>query len=135
MQSEFCPNILKAKFSRKAIQLRALAALVNSCPNKNYKIFLLTPGGKITGDFCELYCTDDSVDNRHGEALDTSRVDELSDKVLKDAEDELVNIDISDNGEFIKLMNVVIENNGQKTELKQLNIYADQVIGFSIIEE
>ena len=138
MHDTLTPNVLKVEFSRKVIQIRALVALGNNLmknnPNKKYKLMLVTAAGNITGTYCELYCSDDLNCPCNDHEFDVSKVDELANKVLIDAENELVNIKLVDNAEFIKLNQATIENAGHKTVVEQLNIYADQIIAFSLIE-
>ena len=138
MHDTLTPNVLKIEFSRKVIQIRALVALANNLmkknPDKKYELLLVTPAGQITGIYCELYCSDDLNCPCNDQEFDISKVDELANKVLIDAESELVNIKLVDNAEFIKLSEVRINQNGNLTTLQQLNIYADQVIAFSLIE-
>lgn len=139
MHDTLTPNVLKLEFSRKVIQIRALVALGNSQmknnPGKKYQLMLVTAAGNITGDYCELYCSDDKTCLCNDLAFDISKVDELANKVLIDAEAELVGIKLVDNAEFIKLTNVEINMNNQLTKLDQLNIYADQIIAFSLVEK
>lgn len=138
MHDTLTPNVLKVEFSRKVIQIRALAVLGSNLmkknPTKNYQLLLVTAAGTITGKYCELYCSDDMSCPCNDNELDVSKVDELANKVLIDAESELVNIKLVDNAEFVKLVEVTIENNGNKTKVEQLNIYADQIIAFSLVE-
>jgi len=138
MHDTLTPNVLKVEFSRKVIQIRALVALGNNLmknnPNKKYELLLITSAGQITGKYCELYCSDDLNCPCNDQEFDISKVDELANKVLIDAEHELVNIKLVDNAEFIKLSDVTISQNGQDIKLEQLNIYADQVIAFSLVE-
>lgn len=138
MHDTLTPNVLKVEFSRKVIQLRALVALGKSESKKNpdthYQLFLATNAGTITGDFCELFCSDDFCYCQNEDELDFSKIDELANKVLIDAEHELVNIKLVDNAEFIKLSNATITSNGQSTTLPQLLIYADQITAFSLIK-
>ncbi|MBN2796303.1 MAG: hypothetical protein JXR88_12910 [Clostridia bacterium] len=137
MHDTLTPNVLKVEFSRKVIQIRALVALGNTemkkDPSANYKLMLLTSGGKITGEYCELYCSDD-ICCQSDDKFDISKVDELANKVLIDAEAELVNIKLVDNAEFIKLKNAEIECHGTISKVSQLLVYADQIIGFSLVE-
>lgn len=138
MHDTLTPNVLKVEFSRKVIQLKALVALSNTemrkNPEKQLQLLLVTAGGTITGDYCELYCSDDLCCKKtHG--FDISSVDELANKVLIDAENELVNIRLTDNAEFIKLKDVTITNSSHTTEVEQLLVYADQIIAFSIVEK
>lgn len=138
MHDTLTPNQLKVEFSRKVIQIRALVALGNNLmknhPEKTYRLLLVTAAGNITGDYCELFCSDDLNCACQEHTFDISKVDELANKVLIDAENELVNIKLVDNAEFIKLNQATIENNGHVTHVDQLNIYADQVIAFSLVE-
>ncbi|MBJ2357279.1 hypothetical protein [Sphaerochaeta sp. S2] len=138
MHDTLTPNVLKVEFSRKVIQIRALVALGNNQtknnPGKKYQLLLVTAGGNITGKYCELFCSDETCCEFNNTEFDISKVDELANKVLIDAEAELVNIKLVDNAEFIKLTDVTIERNNQITEVPQLNIYADQIIAFSLIE-
>jgi len=138
MHDTLTPNVLKVEFSRKVIQIRALVALGNNLmknnPEKKYQLLLVTSAGHISGQYCELYCSDDLSCPCNDHEFDISKVDELANKVLIDAESELVNIKLVDNAEFIKLIDVTIENNNTKTKFPQLNIYADQVIAFSLLE-
>lgn len=139
MHDTLTPNVLKVEFSRKVIQIRALVALGQSKskkdPTKKYNLFLATNAGMITGEYCELYCSDEYCCNNNGESLDFSRIDELANKVLIDAEDELVNLKLVDNAEFIKLINATITNGTEVILLPQLLVYADQVTAFSLIEK
>jgi hypothetical protein len=138
MHDTLTPHVLKVEFSRKVIQIRALVLLGNNLsknnPEKNYQLMVVTAGGNITGRYCELYCSDDANCPCNDKEFDISKVDELANKVLIDAENELVNIKLVDNAEFIKLTDVTITNGNTVTEVEQLNIYADQVIAFSLIE-
>jgi len=138
MHDTLTPNVLKVEFSRKVIQIRALAALgsnlMKNNPDKNYQLLLITAAGKIEGKYCELFCSDDAHCPCNDNEFDVSKVDELANKVLIDAESELVNIKLVDNAEFIKLGNVTITQNGHTTQVEQLNIYADQIIAFSLVE-
>lgn len=139
MHDTLTPNVLKVEFSRKVIQIRALVALGQTQskknPEKQYQLFLATNSGMITGDYCELYCSDDFCYSQKNEILDFSKIDELANKVLIDAEDELVNIKLVDNAEFIKLINAKIKVGGETIELPQLLVYADQITAFSLIEK
>lgn len=139
MHDTLTPNVLKVEFSRKVIQIRALVALGKSetrkNPEKKYQLFLATDAGMITGEYCELYCSDDFCCSQKGSDLDFSEIDELANKVLIDAEDELVNIKLVDNAEFIKLANASIQNGSDIIELPQLLVYADQITAFSLIEK
>jgi hypothetical protein len=139
MHDTLTPNVLKVEFSRKVIQIRALVALGKSetrkDPNKNYQLFLATNAGMITGDYCELYCSDDFCCSQKGSELDFSEIDELANKVLIDAEDELVNIKLVDNAEFIKLVNASIKIGSELIEMPQLLVYADQITAFSLIKK
>jgi len=138
MHDTLTPNVLKVEFSRKVIQIRALVALGNNLmknnPEKKYELMLVTAAGQISGSYCELYCSDDLACPCNDQEFDISKVDELANKVLIDAENELVNIKLVDNAEFIKLTNAKIVQAGQTTIVEQLNIYADQIIGFSLVE-
>ncbi len=138
MHDTLTPNVLKVEFSRKVIQIRALVALGNnlmkSNQDKKYELMLVTAAGQITGNYCELYCSDDLACPCSDQEFDISKVDELANKVLIDAENELVNIKLVDNAEFIKLTGAKITQCGQVTEIDQLNVYADQIIAFSLIE-
>lgn len=137
MHDTLTPNVLKVEFSRKVIQIRALVALGNTEMRKNpdtkYKLMLITSGGKITGEYCELFCSDD-ICCQTDEKFDISKVDELANKVLIDAEAELVNIKLVDNAEFIKLRNAEVDCHGAVTKLPQILVYADQIIAFSLVE-
>lgn len=139
MHDTLTPNVLKLEFSRKVIQIRALVALGNNQmknnPDKSYQLLLVTAAGNITGDYCELYCSDDGNCPCSSFEFDISKVDELANKVLIDAESELVGIKLVDNAEFIKLSNVEIRQGSTITQVKQLNIYADQIIAYSLIEK
>lgn len=138
MHDTLTPNVLKVEFSRKVIQIRALAMLGNTQmrnnPKKNYRLLFVTAGGNITGEYCELFCSDDNCCQPTPNEFDISTIDELTNKVLIDAEAELVNIKLVDNAEFIKLANVTITNGENSQFLPQLLIYADQIIAFSLIE-
>lgn len=139
MHDTLTPNVLKVEFSRKVIQVRSLVALGNTemrkNPSKAYELLFVTAAGNITGEYCELFCSDDYCCQDTKDAFDISRVDELANKVLIDAEAELVNIKLVDNAEFIKLRNVTIDNGQQQTQLPQLLVYADQIIAFSLVEK
>lgn len=141
MHDTLTPNVLKSEFSRKVIQIRALVALGNNKtknnPEKEYQLLIVTSAGIMTGEFCELFCSDETCCSFNEQEFDISKIDELANKVLIDAENELVNIKLVDNAEFIKLINVKITPVGTDTavELPQLLVYADQVIGFSLIEK
>jgi len=138
MHDTLTPNVLKVEFSRKVIQLRALVALGQTQSKKDpsiqYDLLLATPAGMITGEYCELYCSDDYCYCSKDELIDISKIDELANKVLIDAEDELVNIKLVDNAEFIKLINATIDHNGSTSKLPQLLVYADQITAFSLVE-
>lgn len=138
MHDTLTPNVLKVEFSRKVIQIRALVALGNTemrkNPNKQYQLMFITAGGKIIGDYCELFCSDDINCQCKETDLDISKVDELANKVLIDAEAELVNIKLVDNAEFIKLRNANIISGHNETKVSQILVYADQIIAFSLIE-
>lgn len=138
MHDTLTPNVLKVEFSRKVIQIRALVALGNTQmrnnPEKKFKLLLVTSAGNITGDYCELFCSDDNCCQVNPNEFDISTVDELANKVLIDAESELVNIKLVDNAEFIKLVNVTIESSHGNQQLSQLLIYADQIVAFSMLE-
>lgn len=141
MHDTLTPNVLKSEFSRKVIQMRALVALGKNeskkNPEKQYQLLLITPAGNITGDYCELYCSDETCCQFNENEFDISKVDELANKVLIDAENELVNIKLVDNAEFIKLVNVKISSAGGTStlEIPQLLIYADQITAFSLFEK
>jgi len=138
MHDTLTPNVLKVEFSRKVIQIRALVALGNNLmknnPEKQYKLLLVTAAGQITGQYCELYCSDDLSCPCNDHEMDISKVDELANKVLIDAENELVNIKLVDNAEFIKLTNATLTQGGSVTDFEQINVYADQIIAFSLVE-
>ena len=134
------PNVLKTEFSRKVIQIRALVALgqskMRTNPELKFQLTLVTPSGVIIGDYCELYCSDDKCCQVDDSTFDVSQIDELANKVLIDAEKELVNIKLVDNAEFIKLTNAKIQpvGGGEPAHFKQLMIYADQITAFTLCE-
>ncbi len=140
MHDTIAPSVLKGEFSRKVIQMRALVALgqhkMRTNPGKKYQLLFVTAAGLITGEYCELFSSD-SVDCVEETCdLDISKVDELANKVLIDAENEIVNITLVDNAEFIKFKNATIssiDGSSEKT-LQQILVYADQVTAFSLIE-
>ena len=140
MHDTLTPNVLKSEFSRKVIQIRALVALGNNKNKKNlkkkYQLLFVTSGGIITGEYCELFCSDEVCCQFNNSEFDISKVDELANKVLIDAENELVNIKLIDNAEFIKLVRVKISpsGNGEPVMLDQLLVYADQITAFSLVE-
>ena len=140
MHDSVAPNILKSEFSRKVIQLRSLVAIGQNIsrkdPTKKYQLMLVTPSGMITGDYCEPYCSDAPCTNEDNDFIDISKINELANKVLIDAESELINIKLVDNAAFIKFKNATIKPIGQgdTIELDQIIIYADQVTAFSLIE-
>lgn len=141
MQDTLTPNVLKARFSRKVIQIKALAAMAENMNRQNqehqYQLMLITPAGQITGDYCETYCSDEQCCNNESAIFDVSMINEFANKVLMDAESEIVNIDVIDNGHFIKFNNATITSHGTdlKTKLSQLIIYVDQVIAFTLVEK
>jgi len=141
MQDTITPNVLKARFSRKVIQVKALAAMADNMNrqsnDKQYQLLVVTSAGKITGDYCETYCSDEECCLTDDNLFDVSMINEFANKVLIDAENEIVNIEVIDNGHFIKFNNAKIchTGSGQVTELSQLIIFADQIVAFTLIEK
>lgn len=141
MQDTMTPNVLKARFSRKVIQIKALAAIADNMNKQNqetkFKLMVITPAGRIVGDYCETYCSDENCCNIEDQLFDVSTINEFANKVLIDVENEIINIDVIDNGHFIKFNNAKIFSNDSNivTELTQLIIYVDHVIAFTLIEE
>lgn len=141
MQDTMTPNVLKSRFSRKVIQVKALAAMAENMNRQNkekqYQLMVVTSAGKITGDYCETFCSDEKCNINHDSLFDVSMINEFANKVLIDVENEIVNIEVIDNGHFIKFDNAKIVSNDSKTitELPQLIIYADHIIAFTLIEK
>lgn len=141
MQDTITPNVLKARFSRKVIQVKALAAMADNMNRQNkdkqYQLLVITSAGKITGDYCETYCSDEECCLTDDNLFDVSMINEFANKVLIDAENEIVNIEVIDNGHFIKFNNAKITHNGsdQVSELSQIIIFADQIVAFTLIEK
>jgi len=141
MHDTISPNVLKARFSRKVIQIKALATMIENMNNqkkdKQYKLVVLTGAGKITGSFCNTFASDDPLANNEEETFDVSKVNEFANKVLMDVEDEIININIIDNACFIKLKDVTLEAVGLNsiTQFDQLLVYVDQIIAFTMIEK
>ncbi len=140
MHDTIAPSVLKGEFSRKVIQIRALVALgkkkMKNNPEKKFQLLFVTPAGLITGEFCELFATDGITCSDEKCDFDISVIDELANKVLMDAENEIVNIKLVDNAEFIKFTNAKISSLDGASEriVPQLLIYADQIIAFSLVE-
>lgn len=141
MQDTLTPNVLKARFSRKIIQVKALAAMAENMNRQNkdkqYQLLLVTSAGKITGDYCETYCSDESCCQLEDSLFDVSMINEFANKVLIDAENEIVNIEVIDNGHFIKFNNAKIcsHSSDQVTELPQLIVFADHIVAFTLVEK
>lgn len=138
MHDTLSPNVLKITFSPKSIQIRALAAMVQRLNKEktdgSFRIVCITAAGTFKGYFKDTYCSDNRCDVIDESGFDISKVDELAKKVLIDAELELINIKLSDNGEFIKLINSEFTPIGATSShvLPQVNLYVDHIIGFTI---
>ena len=140
MHDTLAPNVLKSEFSRKVIQIRSLIAIGESItrkdPSKQFKLELITPSGIITGDYCEPFCSDSCRPESDDTFIDISKINELANKVLIDAESELINIKLVDNAAFIKFKNASIQPLGSEIikSYNQLIIYADQITAFTLVE-
>ncbi len=141
MQDTITPNVLKSRFSRKVIQIKALAAMADNMnrqdKSKQYQLMVVTQAGQIVGDYCETYCSDEQCCKSEDNLFDVSMINEFANKVLIDVENEIVNIDVIDNGHFIKFNNAKMKANGSSeiTDFSQLIVYVDHVIAFTLVEK
>ena len=131
------PEFIKNRIDLKATTVTAFAYALNSMKEeesigKNTKLLLLTNMGTIEGDI--YFPNDENKDNI--EVILSDSFINIRNNILRDDEVEIEKPNIVNDTSIITIVNAKItpfSNSNQVLNIPTLNLFADQILGFSLL--
>jgi hypothetical protein len=138
MEEKKCPEFIKNRIDLKATTVTAFAYALNSMKEEdsigqNTKLLLLTSMGTIEG---EIYFPNDNNKDNVGVVLSDAFIN-IRNNILCDDEAEMDKPTIVNDTSIITIVNAKVtpfSNSNNVLTLATLNLFADQILGFSFGE-
>jgi len=132
------PKALEKRVSLKWLTMEALSKLAARYGDGQQpsRVVLLTAWGKIEGRLQEIKSSYAESFNEQGENLApdvASMVTHMRTELLALYEKEEQKLELVDSAPILSLTDVTLGSGAEQVQLPQLTVYADQVIGFSLV--
>ena len=142
---ESTPKCLQNYYSLKKVTLNVLASIQDTV-NKfeesttTARVVILTGNGTYKGTIITELATKDDylVPEGSGHTIDMTIISEHRNQILLNTEAEGLDVSFVDNGAFIYLKDVEsipLSTNENSIKFPYLMIFADQIVGFSLMTE
>jgi hypothetical protein len=135
-EDQSLPRTIERRYSLKAATIRVLGVMAEAVSKtRPCQVLLLTSLGIISGTISPMATTKDQFTTNIEGTVDQSYVYQLRNDHLKKFEEEQAKVEIVDNDSAINLVDATLVSGQNTHTFKQLLIFSDQIIGFSLLDE